>query len=373
MKNIFKVLLVLALSILLCVPAFASDGGVVPDPDDAKEQHGSYLDNKEEDNEADNAAQKTEQLRQTLVEYSNALNEALKEGDEEKIAQAEKDFERANEALREHLEQLQETETPTETQKVTSAGTVDVGMFIDTTSDMEDGDGLWYYHAADKRLTLNKTNICLTGENPGISIEPTEGSDKLYIKDLTIDSTGAKCACGKSCAFCCAHAVPLFLMVNVEGENSITVATGSVMYWVSDSLELYGNGRVTFIGNEFAFSDPGLTVRVSGADVTFTGETDFANIIIDGGSLTLPYSNQSALITNKSSDSRVYFDNDGKLTEVAYGTKTPSAGETWPDNAVNSKDDPMIISVNIIWVVLAPLILTFVTVGLLIALIYKRS
>ena len=260
---------------------------------------------------------------------------------------------------------------------------VNVSEFVNCDSDMEDSNGRWYYNAQDKRLVIYKTGVCLTGENKSLSIEPTKGASTINIKDLTIDSTGATCACGKSCAICNGKSYPVFQMINVVGKNSITVAEGAVLYWVSDSLELNGNGKVTFIGNNFAFSDPALTVYVSGANVTFTGNTDFKEILVTGGAITLPKGNEEANVINRSADGKLYFSHLGLKTEadfpcvglshqgaVLQGGSAATPGENWN---ISTDIGNKTVSIGLIWVILVPTVSVITITGLVIALIRKNK
>ena len=172
-------------------------------------------------------------------------------------------------------------------------------------------------------------------------------------------------------------------MINVAGKNSITVAEGAVLYWVSDSLELNGNGKVTFIGNNFAFSDPALTVYVSGANVTFTGNTDFKEILVTGGAITLPKGNEEANVINRSADGKLYFSHLGLKTEadfpcvglshqgaVLQGGTAATPGENWN---ISTNIGNKTVSIGLIWVILVPTVSVITITGLVIALVRKNK
>lgn len=268
-------------------------------------------------------------------------------------------------------------------EKVDYGEVLNVGELVSLKKDVCDKDGRWAYSYVNKRLVIYKTGVCLTGENKSLSIEPTKGASTINIKDLTIDSTGATCACGKSCAICNGKSYPVFQMINVVGKNSITVAEGAVLYWVSDSLELNGNGKVTFIGNNFAFSDPALTVYVSGANVTFTGNTDFKEILVTGGAITLPKGNEEANVINRSADGKLYFSHLGLKTEadfpcvglshqgaVLQGGSAATPGENWN---ISTNIGNKTVSIGLIWVILVPTVSVIIITGLVIALIRKNK
>ena len=101
----------------------------------------------------------------------------------------------------------------------------------------------------------------------------------------------------------------------------------------------------------------------------------------DGGSLTLPKGNEEVKVVSKSPVSELYFSYLGVKTKGNFssedytyqGITGLNPGETWPDNSASSKDNLKIYDKSVVLVVILPIILSFTAVGLLIALIQKKT
>ncbi len=155
---------------------------------------------------------------------------------------------------------------------------------------------LWSYDHQTFRLTLSATSITLTGTNESISIAPDKGVDSITLQDLNISSRSAKCVCDKNDVFCSGKTTPQPIKIYIKGNNTVNIASGSALYWVSDSLELYGNGKIIFTGNGFAFSSPSLSLYINGPVAEFSSDTDYKDITVIRGMYISPHETIISLI-----------------------------------------------------------------------------